>query len=384
MAYHADRTERLTTRTLVAAANHEGEADACVIEEAVDVLRQRQPVALPAETVYGLAADALKAEAVARIFQAKERPFFDPLIVHVAEASWLERLAEMDSLQQIAADRLVQTFWPGPLTLVLPRRDKLVPDLATSGLPTVALRCPAHPVFQQVLRAFGGPLAAPSANRFGRISPTTAAHVRAELDGRIPLILDGGPCPHGIESTIVAVSGESVRILRQGPVSREQLREALDDFPSIEILEKGHENRSASALDAPGQLASHYAPVKPLRLVDTTAQVPADERGRAGFLGFSRRTHDADESTAGFAEVRWLTGDNSKYRNKENNGENQGEESGAHDDLITAAARLFALVRELDDSAKVEIIYAGRLPPKLAAHGLAQAIMDRLRRAEGR
>jgi L-threonylcarbamoyladenylate synthase len=177
---------------------------------AARALREGMPVALPTETVYGLAADALDPLACARIFEAKERPLSDPLIVHVPDIPWLDRIAQASGL----AMRLVGAFWPGPLTLVLPRR-AIVPDLVTAGQGTVAVRQSAHPVFREVLAEFGGPLAAPSANRFARISPTTAPHVLSELGGRVEWILDGGPCAHGIESTIALVSDAGVRRRRR-------------------------------------------------------------------------------------------------------------------------------------------------------------------------
>ncbi len=201
--------------------------DAAGIGRAVQILREGGIVALPTETVYGLAADALDPRAAAKIFEAKERPRFDPLIVHLPDAGWLERLTVMAPAQRTIVQRLQEPFWPGPLTFVLPRT-ALVPDLVTAGLGTVAVRLSAHPVLSAVAKAFGGPLAAPSANRFGRISPTEAAHVHSELEGRVPLILDGGPTAHGLESTIVAVrSGGEVEILREGPITQEDLARAL-------------------------------------------------------------------------------------------------------------------------------------------------------------
>jgi len=192
------------------------------VAHAVDLLRAGEVVALPTETVYGLAADALSAPAVVKIFETKKRPHFDPLIVHLPELAWVERVAVVEEKARPLFERLIAKFWPGPLTIVLPRRE-VVPSIVTAGLETIALRMTAHPIFSEVVRAFGGPLAAPSANRFGRISPTAAAHVMEELSGRIPLIVDGGPTEHGIESTVVAVRGGRIEILRAGPVTREEL-----------------------------------------------------------------------------------------------------------------------------------------------------------------
>ena len=183
------------------------------IAHAVALLREGKVVALPTETVYGLAADALSAEAVVKIFETKERPRFDPLIVHLPELEWLERLAVVEDGARALIENLIVSFWPGPLTIVLPRSE-LVPSIVTAGLETIALRMSAHPLFAEVVRTFGRPLAAPSANRFGRISPTAAADVAEELSGRIPLIVDGGATEHGIESTVVAVRDGVIAVLR--------------------------------------------------------------------------------------------------------------------------------------------------------------------------
>ena len=174
---------------------------------AVELLRSGDVVALPTETVYGLASDALDPIAAAKIFEAKGRPRFDPLIVHLPDRDWLEKIADIPTQDRKLVENLTGKFWPGPLTIILPKRG-VVPDIVTAGLETVAVRISAHPVFTEIIRAFGKPLAAPSANRFGRVSPTTGQHVLDELDGLIPLIIDGGATAHGIESTIVRVSGE--------------------------------------------------------------------------------------------------------------------------------------------------------------------------------
>jgi tRNA threonylcarbamoyl adenosine modification protein (Sua5/YciO/YrdC/YwlC family) len=190
---------------------------------AVELLRKGEIVALPTETVYGLAADALNPIAVAEIFEAKERPRFDPLIVHLPSRDWLEKIVDVSAQDRQLISKLANRFWPGPFTMVLPKRE-IVPEIVTAGLDTVAVRISAHPVFAQIVREFEQPVAAPSANRFGRISPTTAQHVVDELGGRIPLIIDGGPTEHGIESTIVTVRDGKIDILRRGPVTEEQLR----------------------------------------------------------------------------------------------------------------------------------------------------------------
>jgi L-threonylcarbamoyladenylate synthase len=303
-------------------------------QEAAEVLRRGEVVALPTETVYGLACDALSADAAAKVFAAKERPSFDPLIVHVADASWIETLSDVTAAAEKLAHQLAKNFWPGPFTMVLPAKD-LVPDLVRSGLPTVALRCSAHPVMAAVVAELGRPLAAPSANRFGRISPVTANDVIEELDGRIPLLLDGGPCRHGLESTIVAVEDGRLTLLRPGPVTAEELAK----FAPVERAVRGGE------VSAPGMLESHYAPRTPLRL--WPAHVPwPDDAASSGLLAFGA-------VGPGFAAVEVLPSD-----------------------PADAAPLFFAALRRLDASG-VARIYAREIPES----GLGMAIMDRLRRA---
>jgi L-threonylcarbamoyladenylate synthase len=300
------------------------------ISEAVEILTSGDPVALPSETVYGLAADALSPTACAKIFEAKDRPLSDPLIVHVPSPDWLDKLAHSTP----TALALAEKFWPGPLTLVLLRRD-IVPDIVTAGEDTVALRMSAHAVFDAVLKKFGKPLAAPSANRFGRISPTTAAHVLAELDDRIPLILDGGPCAHGIESTIVHIRPEGLQILRHGPITEDDLR------PFAPIL-----NGSAT-ISAPGGMKSHYAPRTPLVLEKN----PTPRSGKTGLLAFS-------QSREGFSKTEILS---------------------PSADLREAATHLYGALRRLDE-AGLDLLIAEPVPET----GIGSAIMDRLRKAAAR
>jgi L-threonylcarbamoyladenylate synthase len=324
-------TELLSTDSQAALAH--------AVERAVELLDAGEPVALPTETVYGLAGDATRADAAVKIFEAKERPRFDPLIVHLPNESWLERVARTDSP---LVGKLVERFWPGPLTLVLPRRE-IIPNIVTAGLDTVAVRMSAHPVFRAVIARFGKPLAAPSANRFGRISPTTAQHVCSELDGRIALIVDGGATPHGIESTIVAPAGDRLRILRAGPVTAEMLA----GFGAVELGPAGN------SVEAPGQFQSHYAPRTPLRLVPRAAFGVQDSTIKVGLLAFTPIAA-ADRFVA--TEVLSPTGD-----------------------LREAAATLFAKMRRLDE-AGLELIVAEPVPE----HGLGVAIMERLRKAAAR
>jgi L-threonylcarbamoyladenylate synthase len=348
------------------------ESFAAAVEAASHALAAGETVALPTETVYGLAADALNVDAVAKIFEAKERPYFDPLIVHLPDREWLERVAAIPEESRSLVEALIAKFWPGPLTLVLPRRD-IVPDLVTAGLETVAVRMSAHPVFQAVLARFGRPLAAPSANRFGRISPTAAEHVRTELGGRISLIVDGGPTQHGLESTIVALDGTRLRMLRAGPVTAEEdlggvwaawrlsqqpppeEAEVTEMFAQLGVsFPKMMEGRP-TAIEAPGQLKSHYAPRTPLRLQYPGVHFRFHRRGeepipRVGSLAFQ------EPSRAGqFACEEILS------------------PSG---DLREAAATLFAKLRRLDE-AGLDLILAETVPER----GLGIAIMDRLRKA---
>jgi L-threonylcarbamoyladenylate synthase len=320
-----------TMETKCVQARSEAEC-AQAIEAAVAVLSAGQPVALPTETVYGLAADATNPGAILKVFEAKERPFFDPLIVHLPDREWLDRVAQPPGA---IAGRLMEKFWPGPLTIILPKRD-LIPGLVTSGLPEVAIRMSAHPVFRGVAAAFGKPLAAPSANRFGRISPTSAAHVRSELDGRIPLIVDAGSSSVGLESTIVAVAGETIRVLRSGPITPADLAE----FGNVELAGGG------SCAAAPGQLKSHYAPRTPLRFLDDREAMPA---GRIGLLAWK------DRPAAEFAACEALS---------------------ARGDLREAATNLFGALRRLD-ALGLDLILAEPVPET----GLGLAIMDRLRKA---
>ena len=304
---------------------------------AVELLRQGEIVALPTETVYGLAADALDPIAVAKIFEAKGRPRFDPLIVHLPDRDWLEKVADLPTQDRQLVLKLAEKFWPGPFTMVLPKRDN-IPEIVTAGLNTVAIRISAHPVFFEIAREFGKPIAAPSANRFGRISPTTAKHVLDELDGFVPLIIDAGPATHGIESTIVAVHNGKIDILRRGPIISEQLSE----FGKVQIATEGEK------ISAPGQLPSHYAPKTPLRMVDDLKSFKSNHR--CALLAWNPIKSDER-----FVAIRNLSD---------------------KQDLREAAANLFRYLRELD-GLDVDLIVAERVP----LEGLGAAILDRLQRA---
>jgi L-threonylcarbamoyladenylate synthase len=309
---------------------------AASIERAAEILRRGGVVAFPTETVYGLGADATNGEAVARIYEAKGRPLFNPLIAHVPDVGAAERLVAMDAVSR----RLAQRFWPGPLTLVLPRRaDCPVSELATAGLPTLAVRVPDHAVARALLTAVGRSLAAPSANRSGHVSPTTAAHVMSDLKGRIAGVIDGGATAVGVESTIVQVMDGVVRMLRPGGISREDIA-AVSELPVVDAA--GDE----SAPVAPGMLASHYAPNARVRL-DAVNVEPGEALlafGPAAVAGAERAAAVMNLSRTG--------------------------------DLREAAANLFGMLRALDRPGVTGIAVA-----PVPETGLGEAIADRLKRA---
>ena len=308
------------------------------ITRAVELLEKGEVVALPTETVYGLAADAFSAQAVVKIFEAKERPHFDPLIVHLPDRDWLERVAVLDETLRPLVTELANHFWPGPLTLVLPRAE-IVPPIVTAGLTTVAVRMSAHPLFEEVAKRFGRPLAAPSANRFGRLSPTLAADAADELSGRIPLIVDSGPTQHGIESTVIALRDGGLEVLRAGPITGE----ALAQFGKVRAPFSGK-------TESPGQLPSHYRPKTPLVIAENITLISVPRGKRYGALLWSDQPFSET-----FVESRRLS---------------------TIGDLREAAANLFRHLRELD-RAHLDCIVAETVPEE----GLGVAIMDRLRRA---
>jgi L-threonylcarbamoyladenylate synthase len=317
-------------------------ADAEAIAEAARLLAAGGLVAFPTETVYGLGADASDGAAVARLYAAKGRPAFNPLIAHVASAAAARKLARFDA----AAARLADAFWPGPLTLVLPKAaDCPVADLATAGLGSIAVRVPAHPVAQAILGSFGGPVVAPSANRSGHVSPTTAAHVLADLGGRVDLIVDGGATPVGVESTIVACLAQSFgapALLRPGGVPREAIERVL----GRPLTAAPGLAESKNAPRAPGMLESHYAPHTPLRL-DVKAVAPGE-----ALLAFGPALA---EGAASAKKILNLS---------------------ARGDPIDAAANLFSHLRALDAAGATAIAV---MP--IPGEGLGEAINDRLRRA---
>lgn len=304
-------------------------ADDAAITAAADLLRGGQIVAIPTETVYGLAADASNPAAVAKIYAAKGRPDFNPLIVHVPDKAAATNLADFGDM----ANRLATAFWPGPLTMVLPFREGApIAKAVTAGLSTIAIRCPAHPVMQAVLAKSGLNLAAPSANRSGGISPTRAAHVLSSLGGAVPLILDAGPCAAGLESTIVAARSDGWQILRPGPVTVEDIEAVLQCPPMSAVDNK---------IEAPGQLTSHYSPSKPVRLNAHSA------KPNEWLIGFGAVSGDENLSPLG--------------------------------DLAVAAAHLFEALHNADSSDR-EMIAVAPIPD----HSIGVAINDRLARAAAR
>lgn len=314
----------------------EGLLDERELEEVVARLRAGEPVALPTETVYGLAADARSAEACAEVFRMKGRPFTDPLICHLPEPEALERWGRPTML----ARELARRFWPGGLTLVVPKREG-IPEVVTAGLGTAAFRCSAHPVFGQVAGAFGGPLAAPSANRFGRISPTTAEAVLEELGDVLGLVVDGGACAVGVESTIVQPLEREIVLLRRGPVQVEE----LEEFAPV--------REAPREAVAPGRLPWHYAPGTPLRIV----------RGGEG-LPFGAEECAALAWSAEFARgFAWRA----------------CEVLSARGDLAEAARNFYGALRRLD-GAGARCIVAEALPEE----GLGLTLMERLRKAAAR
>lgn len=324
------------------------------IRRAVSLLQTGELVALPTETVYGLGADAFDSDAVAKIYEAKERPGFDPLIVHIPGKTALGEVADVPPEIEKPVTQLIETFWPGPLTLVLPKSER-VPDIVTSGLPTVAVRVSQHPVFAKIARAFSNPIAAPSANRFGRLSPTSAASVLEELEGRIPLIVDGGACARGLESTIVRVEpGDHkplITILRSGPITKDDLKK----FGKVQIAAR-NDSVEDNAPEAPGMLSNHYAPRTPLRLLERPDDFRPEPGKRYALLSYRGQPKDGFLDLTDWEEIFVLSPGSGK--------------------LPEAGLRLFFMMRQLDHLAVDEII-AEPVPER----GIGFAIMDRLRKA---
>lgn len=322
-------------------------------------------VALPTETVYGLGADVWNEEALLRVFEAKRRPSFDPLIVHIASLEGLGAIADLDALPEEAARRallLGRELWPGPLTLILPKRPR-VPGLATSGLPTVAVRCPSHPVARRLVELSTGAVAAPSANPFGYLSPTTAAHVASQLGDRVDYIVDGGPCELGVESTVLDLSSGAPTILRPGGMERRRIEELIGPVEAF--------NRSVATPKSPGQLPSHYAPRIPLMLYPRGALAELEPRADEGVLFFDGASRDAALCSAESRSERGAfggTGARARWGRMEVLSEKGDERE--------AASRLFSVLHELD-AAGLASIRAERC----GLAGLGAAVDDRLYKA---
>lgn len=305
------------------------------IDEAAEIIKRGGLVSFPTETVYGLGADAFNAQAVARIFEEKERPSFDPLIVHIADKQQWEDFCQTELKELV--NRLAEKFWPGPLTLVLPRKNNL-PEIVTSGLSTVGVRMPAHPVALELIRKAGTPIAAPSANKFGMLSPTEAAHVLKQLKG-VDAVLDGGKTTVGIESTVISLSREGFVMLRPGAITSEELERIL---PQISAPEGG------TGLVSPGLLKSHYSPRKPLYIEGES--LIKGEKENAGYIALQKTSEKLP-----FARIEYLS------------------ENG---DLKEAAIHLFSALHRLEES-NVDFIVAQPVPES----GIGIAVMDRLRKA---
>lgn len=326
-----------------------------VCQEAAALLKKGEIVALPTETVYGLCADAFNPSAIAKIFAAKERPAHDPLIVHVAGRGMLDGVATVPPEIDAVFKKLTEEFWPGPLTIVLPRGPR-IPDSITSGLPTVAVRAPVHAVMRGVIKELGHPLAAPSANRFGRISPTTASAVMTELGGRIPLLVDAGACRDGLESTIIRISPTPkkplIEILRAGPITKDMLK----PFGKVKVLST---KSGTTQPEVPGQLDSHYAPTTPL-LTPASPQDFIPEEGKSyALLSYRGDAEDGFLTLHEWAATETLSPGSGK--------------------VAEAGVRFYAMLRRLDEGG-YDAIVAEPIPE----HGVGLALNDRLHRARHR
>lgn len=310
------------------------------IQKAAELLKKGSLVAIPTETVYGLAANALDTNAVAKIFEAKQRPTFDPLIIHTDS---LEKIKSLVKGVPTKLQQLVNEFSPGPLTILL-EKESIIPDLVTAGLPTVAVRIPAHPICKKLLSQLDFPVAAPSANPFGYISPTRAKHVQDQLGNRVDYILDGGNCDFGVESTIVKLTDEgNVRVLRKGGVPIESLEAFIG---AVEVNDVSSSNPSA-----PGMLKSHYAPKTPIYVGDINKSVQQLKGKKIAFIGFNMLNFSLPVEDQFLLSMKF--------------------------DLKEAASNLFAVMRQLDKSKKYDVIVADWFPDE----GLGKAINDRLKRA---
>lgn len=328
--------------------------DPDALDRAAELLRAGRLVAFPTETVYGLGASALLAEAVAGIFAAKERPAWDPLIVHVAASAQVAQVAAVPDGLTGRVEALAGRFWPGPMTLLLPRV-AAVPDAVTAGRPLVGVRVPGHPVARELLRRAGVPVAAPSANRFGHVSPTTADHVLADLDGRIDAVLDGGACGVGVESTVLDPATEPMTVYRAGAVTLEQLRGATGERAQLYIARPAE--GGLEALPSPGVGIRHYAPAVPVQLSGATEEALQRD---------VRRVLDAGERVGVLLPLGWSAGD----------ARCECVPWGVWEDAASLATGLFAGLRTLETTGVTAIVC-----PLPAPGGLGDALRDRLLKA---
>ncbi len=317
------------------------EANRKNIEKAAEAIKSGEIVAFPTETVYGLGADGLNPTAVAKIFEAKNRPSFNPLILHVASA---EDLDELVNIKSEKAEKLILEFWPGPLTLVLPKKET-VPDIVTAGNPTVAVRMPKHPVALELIKASQTPIAAPSANTFGFLSPTTAKHVEKQLGDKVGIILDGGKSDVGVESTIIEIEGDEIYLLRPGGIAVEQIEEVCEKKIEIKQIDSNNPN-------APGQLFHHYAPKVPVKFLNEVSEADLENKKLAG-LFFRENKTDIN-----FEQIKILSPSGNFHE---------------------AAANLFHHLHLLE-SLDIDLM----LVEPVKEEGLGIAIMDRLRKATNR
>ena len=333
------------------------------LKKGAEILKSGGLVAFPTETVYGLGADAFNPKAIARIFEVKNRPFFDPLIIHIANIDALEKTADLSRLSKKTHDnlfKLAEKLWPGPLSIILPKNDK-IPGIATSGLPTAAIRLPDNEAARKLIALSSGAVAAPSANPFGALSPTRAEHVKTGLGEKVDLILDGGPCKIGVESTVLDITDDCIKILRPGGTPREAIEKLID---AVEGYDNNEQRDSGEqGLASPGLLKSHYAPETPLTVLsrEEIIKLPINEDQKTAFLFYDGNTRD-----------RWLSKQFGAQEPPDSFIIKVLSQTG---DLLEAASRLFETLHEIDNCNITQIF--AQLAPR---NGLGEAINDRLQR----
>ncbi|MEO0413813.1 MAG: L-threonylcarbamoyladenylate synthase [Verrucomicrobiota bacterium] len=325
------------------------------IQRAVSMLHAGEVVALPTETVYGLGADALDPAAVEKIFAAKERPHFDPLIIHLPRKHAFRDVCDITPEYDKVIIPIIEHFWPGPLTLLLPKK-AIIPDIVTAGLPTVGVRMCDHPVFKRIAKSFDRPIAAPSANLFGKLSPTSTDAVLEQLDGRIPAIIDGGACARGLESTIIRVSPGKpktlIEIVRPGPITAEDLKQ----FGKVSFADRNQDVEDL-APEAPGQLAAHYAPTTPIQMLESPEDFQPEDGKRYGLLSYRGQAKDGYIQKHDWDEIRVLSPGSGR--------------------LAEAGIRFFHSIRDLDQSGLDRI-----LVEPIPERGVGMAMREKLKKAQ--